>query len=245
MAIWSYANGSNHALDGTDRMIVGDVYYGSSALGDSLNGKNDYAGAARTRALYEYLINLNEKQESTIVINEKNNIDNLSLTIGDKADGFEANYNDNADNDVYEAELNFTLEFVPDPESDDLLVHITYMQNGEEVVVTRRLAGENTEERNAETITAVNGVYTLTGLHLSENSDFTFDLRRGRRQPCSSGTSLVRRNRPGNRSRRSHRRSRRSDGRSGRTHRRTQGTQGSRTQAGRTHQEKVHLQAEG
>lgn len=41
-AIWSYANGSNAALDGTDRMIVGDVTYASSKLSDSLNGENDF-----------------------------------------------------------------------------------------------------------------------------------------------------------------------------------------------------------
>ena len=177
-AIWSFANGSKYALDGTDRVIVGDITYASSAMGDSLNGENDFEGAARTLAFYNYLISLNAQLDSTVVINDKNNLENINLVIGDKVEENESNKDDNQDNDVYHAELNFSLAFTPDPESDDLLVHITYVENGEPVTVTRRLAGENTEGRTHDTITPdENGVYVLSGLHLAENTEMTFDLR--------------------------------------------------------------------
>ena len=177
-AIWSFANGSKYALDGTDRVIVGDITYASSAMGDSLNGENDFEGAARTLAFYNYLISLNAQLDSTVVINDKNNLEDINLVIGDKVEENENNKDSNQDNDVYHAELNFSLAFTPDPESDDLLVHITYVENGEPVTVTRRLAGENTEGRTHDTITPdENGVYVLSGLHLAENTEMTFDLR--------------------------------------------------------------------
>jgi len=49
-------------------------------------------------------------------------------------------------------------------------------KDGEPVI--RRLAGENSDERSAETIQPdENGVYTLSGLQLSEGSDFRLNLR--------------------------------------------------------------------
>jgi len=182
-AIWSYANGSNATLDGEDGMIVGDIYYASSKLGDSRNSQNDFAGAARTKALYTYLMNLETEEESTIVINEKNFVEDLSITVGDKVEGAEVNADSDQNNDLYNTELNFTLAFVPDPKSDDLLIYLTDTEgnaindkDGNPIV--KRLAGENSDGRQADTILPdEEGVYTITGLQLAENSDFTFDLR--------------------------------------------------------------------
>ena len=182
-AIWSYANGSNYALDGEDGMIVGDITYASCAMGDSVNGQNDFAGAARTKAFYEYLMQLTDENESTTVINEKNFVEDLTLTVKDKAEDNERNEDDDKDNDVYDVEMNFTLAFVPDPESDDLLVHLTD-DKGNAITdkdgnpIIKRLAGKNSEGREAETILPdEEGAYTLTGIQLGENEDFTFDLR--------------------------------------------------------------------
>ena len=182
-AIWSYANGSNYALDGEDGVIVGDVTYASCKLGDSVNGQNDYAGAARTKAFYEYLMQLTDKNESTTVINEKNFVEDLTLTVKDKAENNEKNNDDDKNNDVYDVEMNFTLAFVPDPESDDLLVHLTddkgnAITDKDGKPIVKRLAGKNSDGREAETILPdEEGAYTLTGIQLGENEDFTFDLR--------------------------------------------------------------------
>ena len=178
MAIWSYANGSNAALDGTDREIVGDVTYGSCKSGDSLNGQNDYAGAARTKALYNWLINLQTEDSSTTVINEKNFVEDMILSVGDKAEGFEANNDNDKDNDVYNANFGFKLAFVPGSQ-DDLLIYLTYPDaNGNPVNVVRRLAGTNAEGENYEGIKPdANGNYIIEGLKLSENETFDFNLR--------------------------------------------------------------------
>ena len=182
-AIWSYANGSNATLNGTDKMIVGDLYYASSKLGDSRNGQNDFAGAARTKAFYTYLMNLETEESSTTIINEKNFVNDLTLSIGNKSEGVDVNIDNDQNNDVYDTSINFTLAFVPDPNSDDLLIYLTdgkgnalKDKDGNDIV--KRLAGTNSEGREADTILPDdNGVYTLTGLQLSENKDFTFDLR--------------------------------------------------------------------
>ena len=108
--------------------------------------------------------------------------DFMWLAVQDKAEGYVQNTDENKDNDVYNSELKFTLAFVPDPEKDDLLVYLLDKDgnaikdnNGEPIV--RRLAGPNSEGRTADSIQPdKNGVYTLSGLRLSENSDFCFDL---------------------------------------------------------------------
>ena len=109
--------------------------------------------------------------------------EDVFLTIGDKAEDAEANYDNNDKNDVYETELNFTLAFVPDQDSDSLLVYLLD-ENGEKITdkdgkpIIKRLAGENAGGEDHETITPdADGVYTLKGLQLSENSDFKFDLK--------------------------------------------------------------------
>ena len=195
VAIWSYSNGSLGVQDGRDGYIVGNVAYGDSSAGNR-SGKDDPAGMARMTALYNWLIGLEDEQESIIVINEKNSVKDVSLTIKDKVSDSEKNADDDKDNDVYHAEMNFTLAFVPDKESDDLLVYLTDadgnpLKDAAGKPIVRRLAGENSEDRSAETILPdENGVYTLTGLQLQEKSDFTFDLRLEGTQYLEQGVYL-------------------------------------------------------
>ncbi len=159
-AIWSFANGSNYALDGTDRMIVGDITYASSKNGDSRNGVDDHAGAARTKALYEYLVSLETNEKSTVVINEKNFIKDMSLTVGN-----------HLGNGVYEASLNFTTYFTADVEKDDLAIVLTYVDaDGNQQTLTCKLTGEGALMPDA------NGFYTLEGLKLRADQKFNFTL---------------------------------------------------------------------
>ena len=160
-AIWSYANGSNYALDGTDRMVVGDITYASSAMGDSLNGQNDFAGAARTKALYNYLMNLQAEEQSTVVINEKNFIKDMSLSIGN-----------HMGNGVYAAAINFTTCFAANVEKDDLAIVLTYVDaEDKQQSITRKLTGEDALMPNA------NGFYTLEGLELRAGQQFEFTMK--------------------------------------------------------------------
>ena len=160
-AIWSYANGSNYALDGTDRMVVGDITYASSAMGDSLNGQNDFAGAARTKALYNYLMNLQAEEQSTVVINEKNYIKDMSLSIGN-----------HMGNGVYAAAINFTTCFAANVEKDDLAIVLTYVDaEDKQQSITRKLTGDDALMPNA------NGFYTLEGLELRAGQQFEFTMK--------------------------------------------------------------------
>ena len=186
-AVWTYANGSNNVLNGNDGSIVVDpdgYKWNHDAMGNSKNAggmqngeaMDDFASAA-VDFLYNWLIGLETEEESSVVINEKNFVEDLSLSIGDLVANAAQNQDDDQDNNVYNAGLNFKLAFVPG-ENDDLLVQISYTDlDGKSVNVTKRLAGENGEDQTYETIVAEGGVYTIEGLKLSENEDFAFDLR--------------------------------------------------------------------
>ena len=176
-AIWSYSNGSLAVLDGKDGAIVGGTTYGDTAGGNARN-TDDPEGMARMTLLYNWLISLAPQEGTTTVINENNFVSNLSLTVGDKVIGAAANADGDSGNDVYNVDVNFTLEFTPS-ENDDLLVKIKYTDfDGTEQEIVKRLAGTAAEGETYETITPdADGNYTICGLTLSENETFTFDLR--------------------------------------------------------------------
>lgn len=181
-AVWTFANGSYDFLNGKDASIVidPDSYTPNhNPKGNSKSGEamDDYASAA-VDFLYSWLINLSTEQDSTVIINDKNFVEDMSLTVHDKVADHENNLDDNNDNDVYNTDLNFKLAFVPG-EDDDLLVQISYTDlDGNPVNIVRRLAGENAEGQSYEDILPEeDGSYVLKGLKLSENEDFNFDLR--------------------------------------------------------------------
>lgn len=169
-AIWTYANGNPDILDGTaSRIVVG---------AEGFSG--DEKSKARLETFYNYLINLTAEKTETTVIDDTSFLeeDSLSLSVGDKNSNYEANYDDDDDNDVYDTALNFTLAFVPG-DKDDLLVCVTYKDlDGNDQTIVKRLAGENGDDQSYETITPDSeGSYTISGLTLSENKDFNFDLK--------------------------------------------------------------------
>ena len=181
-AIWSYANGSYDVMSGKDGSIVldPDSYTPNhNPTGNSKGGEamTDYSSAV-VDFMYKWLINLESKEESTVVVNEKNFVEDMSLVVDDKVEEHKNNLDDNVDNDVYNAALNFKLAFVPG-DNDDLLVQVTYTDmDGVEQNVVRRLAGENAEGQSYEGIKPEeDGSYVIKGLQLSENEDFSFDLR--------------------------------------------------------------------
>lgn len=187
-AIWSYANGTLGVQDGRDGSIITGIYSVVKPKSSVANCDRDYdyERDALLQAAYEWLCAIpgepSTSESVTTIINEKNNVEDMTLVVKDKVADHTNNADNNADNDVYNTELTFTLAFVPDTKTDDLLVYLTD-QNGNVISdkngpIVRRLAGTNTEDRNAETILPdENGVYTLTDLQLQENEDFVFDLR--------------------------------------------------------------------
>lgn len=162
-AIWSYANGAQDVQDGKDGIVVGNVMYGDMAQGNR-TGKNDPEGMARMSALYKWLLNLDTKAESTVVINEKNYIKGLSLSIGNRVK-----------DDIYEASVVVDL-YHDISKKDNLAIYLTYVDaNGEEQTVVKRLVGELKEGEEYAEINE-NGI-VIDGLQLKNNSDTTISLR--------------------------------------------------------------------
>lgn len=162
-AIWSYANGAQAVQDGKDGLAVGGTMYGDMANGNR-TGKNDPEGMARMTILYNWLINLDTNETSTVVINDKNYAKDMSLTVGDRIK-----------DDVYEASLNFDLAYTP-VEDDDLIIYLDYEDiNGEQKTIVKRLAGEL--KAGEEYIKSNENGFVLDGLELKNNKEFTFTLR--------------------------------------------------------------------
>lgn len=135
--------------------------------------------------LYEYLMSKasaeTPKQTEKVMEIEKGK---LNLIIGDKIGEKETTVttedgnSTTTTNNIYEGALNFSLTVVP-TENDDLLVCLQYVDaDGATQTVTKRLAGQNGDGPEYDTITAAeDGSYTIGGLKLSENSDLKFDLK--------------------------------------------------------------------
>ena len=157
-AIWSWANGSQATLNGVDGVIVGDLSAASSAMSDSLNGKNDAKGAARTRALYAYLMQQTASADS-VIINDKTFAEEMSLTLGEEVSA-----------NMYAAALHFNAEF-PVGEADELSIKLTYVDaNGSLQTIEKPLTGEGALVADA------NDFYTIDGLTLKADQDFQFSL---------------------------------------------------------------------
>ncbi|MBR5537111.1 MAG: VWA domain-containing protein [Clostridia bacterium] len=156
-AIWSWANGSRATLDGIDGMVVGDLSVASSAMSDSLNGKNDPEGAARTRALYAYLMQQTAPAGS-VIINDKTFANDMSLTLGEEVSA-----------NIYDAKLSFKTDFIIG-EQDELAIELTYVDAyGNTQTIEKALTGE-------DALVAVDGVYTIDGLTLNAGQEFQFAL---------------------------------------------------------------------
>ncbi|MBQ5671127.1 MAG: Cys-Gln thioester bond-forming surface protein, partial [Oscillospiraceae bacterium] len=161
-AIWSWANGSQATLNGVDGVIVGDMSVASSAMSDSLNGKNDPEGAARTRALYAYLMNqkVSADEAKTVIVNDKTFVEDMSLTVGEQISA-----------NAYKASLRFSNSFTFNKDKDDLKIVLTYMDAlGETVTITKSLTGEGA------LVADENGYYTIDGLKLNSANPFEFTL---------------------------------------------------------------------
>ena len=206
-AIWALANkedvtynqGTNGGLV-TNGSVVGVLSAASTHNGTYVSSflnefrpEKDHDSDARMQALYQLLLSLEPEDApdtTTNVIPNEDVITDVGLVIHDKSEGKAENEDDNTDNDVYDADITFSLAFVPDAENDSLLVYLIegYDEDGNPIIATdknnnkpivRRLgkSAEDDEANGIETIVAENGVYTLTGLQLGENADHKFDIR--------------------------------------------------------------------
>lgn len=188
-AIWSWSNGSIAVDNGAE----GEKIIGVNGWG----GKGNYD---RMNALYTYLMSLESKEHTETTVIDKDTFiakDGLNLVIGDKVGSKKATdeegnvLKDEAGNDiindVYEASLNFTLEFTPSRDKDDLLVTIKYTDlDGKEQSIIKRLAGTD-DGKNKYIKPNEDGSYTIDGLKLSENENWTFNIELSGTQKLEQG----------------------------------------------------------
>ena len=189
-AIWSYSNGSLAAQDGQDGVICVGVqsakkYYNgiSSANPSPLNQyapTYDLESDARMKALYDLYMNM-EPMESdpetvTTVINEQNSFKDMSFVVNDKVSEQQDG------KDVYNVDLKFSLDFELN-DSHDLKIRLTDAEgnnikdaDGNDIIIEKKLATSNPTDDKDTLVADENGVYTLTGLQLSEGTDFSFNL---------------------------------------------------------------------
>ena len=109
---------------------------------------------------------------------------------------------------MYNVDLNFALVVTPSADGDDLIVQVVsgFDADGQPIIAAQgRIAGGNAEEDKANGFNDVHydeetGTYTLTGLSLTENTDYDFDLKLVGTQYLEKGvyvfTSEVRGNTP-------------------------------------------------
>ncbi len=129
----------------------------------------------RINALANYLMNLtqtDDQSESTQIINEKNYIEDMSMTVGSMV-------KENADgngNNSYNVDFTFSLVVTPG-EKDDLIIKV--INSNGEVVGSGRVAGDGSQDDGFNDVyyDEETGSYTLTGLELIEGSDTKFNLK--------------------------------------------------------------------
>ncbi|MBQ3010177.1 MAG: Cys-Gln thioester bond-forming surface protein, partial [Oscillospiraceae bacterium] len=198
-AIWTFANKDDitYRTNAGVALAEGGSVIGVLSAHKYQNSKggwlNEYKPAedgesdARLQALYRALLQLDpiysdgELREDSTVIPNEGVVSDVAIVVKDKVEDDAANQDDNKDNDVFNTELNFKLAFVPG-ENDEMYVILMDAANqpilGEDgQPIKKLLASENSAKQGEDVIKPVDGVYTLTGLKVSENSDFQFDLR--------------------------------------------------------------------
>lgn len=179
MAVWKYGNPYEEITLGANtydsKWKVNDAV---EALGNEAITKE----LERINAVANYLMGLTmsaEEAGATTIINEKNFIEDLVLTVGSKAEGHPNNENESRTDDAYDVDLSFSLMVTPSAVNDDLIVRVVGADGA--LVASARIAGTPQEGEGfgyAKTVTE-NGktYYVLEDLTLIEGSNTRFDLR--------------------------------------------------------------------
>ena len=182
-SFWTYGRQNNN-------WIGFNPYRGNSPNGMEGGGAELRMELIRAYLTSDYLMNkvaAEDAEKNTTIIDKDAFLaeDGLSITIGDRLETFEvedkngnkydANDDENADNDGYNAEISFKMVVTPDPEKDDMIV--TLVNSNGDTIAQARIAGKNKEGETYKTLTAdENGKYTFKDLQLQENQDTTFNL---------------------------------------------------------------------
>ncbi|MBQ1505828.1 MAG: Cna B-type domain-containing protein, partial [Erysipelotrichales bacterium] len=171
-SIWTFSN----VMDG---ITFVNLYYGNLAAG--FNSKNkavvpDKEITDMFFKLYHYLVNLEpsaisdeDKNTNNTIINEKNFLESVSLTVTGKPKDHANNKDSDTSNDVYTVDFSFDFKVAPAEENgDDLVLKILDAEGN--VICTGRVAGDLQTGETKATVDE-NGRYTLSGIDLEEGKE--------------------------------------------------------------------------
>ena len=167
-AIWNFANFE-------DNVEYLGVYYFAKPKDTKATGTVDDATADLIMKLYHYLISLaptmpSMKLRSTTqgtIINEHNFLESADITITGKPMDHPNNLDDDDTNDVYTADVSFTLLVTPSEErGDDLVMHLTGV--GSNPIIGRIVGALQAGELDLEADANDENKYTFRGLQLQE-----------------------------------------------------------------------------
>ena len=175
MAIYYWSNAKfGQEFINTNYDVSGNVSPGTAVPED----KKDEASLMFK--VYNYLKGLEAVEEATkvedIITNENFLDGEMEITVLEKAEDHESNYDDDDTNDAYTANLTFALVVAPSTENgDDLVVKVINTKTGE-AIASGRVAGEETGDETHGTLVAdENGNYTFTNIVMTEG-DHTYNI---------------------------------------------------------------------
>ena len=198
-AIWAYANSDDFGGvpgAGIASILSASKYHNGGILPErdisqqqwlaGFRPAYDYDSDVRMQALYKALLGLapiyadGELREDSTVIPRENAITDVTLVINDKVEEHADNMDENKDNDVYNTDVSFKLSYEPGAE-DEMYICLVGADNqpikGEDdQPIRKRVVAETSTEEGDDILKPVDGVYTLSGLQISENTNFQFDL---------------------------------------------------------------------
>lgn len=169
-ALWYYGD-SKGTTEMPKNNVTGEVYndWGYTRYADS-NEK------ATVNALYKALINLDPAvvgDNTTELITKDNFATSASIVIKDNVENEDGTTKtDSKGNELYNADLSFTVEMTPSAIKGDMIVTVKDQYGNE--IATKRIAGEDKE--NAATDSQGNAVYTFENLQLAEGVKLTLNL---------------------------------------------------------------------
>ncbi len=174
-SIWHFSNVMNG-------YVFVNAYKTNSPSIGTVSEEMDQEIAALIYKLYYHLIDLDpsyisddEQTTENTIINEKNFLDRISLTIKDKPADHPNNTDQNDDNDAYLTDFIFSLKVQPRKDNRDSLILTVYDENNDPIVIGR-IAGE-LQDGEVEAELDDNGNYILKNVPLVEgNQSLSFAL---------------------------------------------------------------------
>ncbi|MBQ5357512.1 MAG: SGNH/GDSL hydrolase family protein [Oscillospiraceae bacterium] len=160
-AIWA----CNNFLDG---IAYVNVFDGDLNLNPYTGKTVPDENVALIFKIHDYLLadDTSENRPESTIINEENFIDKVNIEVTGKPASDPKNLDGDLSNDVYTADLSFSLKVKPVEKHDDLVMQLF---NGDEIIATGRVAGKLGE---GEVRLSYDGdkTYTFKGIELEEGS---------------------------------------------------------------------------